>query len=93
MNDWSKQPWNQPEEPGQQEDTTMEESSSSLFVKVGIVVLSIIMIVGFGMKIIPNAVTVSTTGSKRDLPIYCVDTEDAKVALTFDAAWGNGKLG
>lgn len=25
----------------------------------------------------------------RKLPIYCVDTEDKKIALTFDAAWGN----
>ena len=24
----------------------------------------------------------------RELPIYCVDTEEKKVALTFDAAWG-----
>lgn len=89
MNEWSKQPWNQPEGPEQQDNTKKQESNSSLFVKVGIVVLSIIMIVGFGMRIIPNAVTVSTTGTKRDLPIYCVDTEEAKVALTFDAAWGN----
>ncbi|MBD5453174.1 MAG: polysaccharide deacetylase family protein [Lachnospiraceae bacterium] len=25
----------------------------------------------------------------RELPIYCVDTEEKKVALSFDAAWGN----
>lgn len=25
----------------------------------------------------------------RALPIYCVDTESPKIALTFDAAWGN----
>ncbi|MCM1144971.1 MAG: polysaccharide deacetylase family protein [Blautia sp.] len=25
----------------------------------------------------------------RNLPIYCVDREDRKVALSFDAAWGN----
>ncbi len=27
--------------------------------------------------------------SDRKLPIYCVDTEEKKVALSFDAAWGN----
>ena len=27
--------------------------------------------------------------SGRKLPIYCVDTEEKKVALSFDAAWGN----
>ena len=25
----------------------------------------------------------------RELPIYCVQTEEPKIALTFDAAWGN----
>ncbi len=25
----------------------------------------------------------------RKLPIYCVDTQEKKIALTFDAAWGN----
>ena len=27
--------------------------------------------------------------SDRKLPIYCVDTAEKKVALSFDAAWGN----
>ena len=26
--------------------------------------------------------------SKKNLPIYCVDTEEKKVAISFDAAWG-----
>lgn len=34
--------------------------------------------------------SVSTfAGGQRKLPIYCVDCEDKKVALSFDAAWGN----
>jgi peptidoglycan/xylan/chitin deacetylase (PgdA/CDA1 family) len=41
------------------------------------------------MKYLPKAITVSNTSSKRDLPIYCVKTDDKKVALTFDAALGN----
>ncbi len=28
----------------------------------------------------------------RKLPIYCVETEKPQVALSFDAAWGGGKL-
>lgn len=28
-------------------------------------------------------------GSNRKLPIYCVDTLDKKIAISFDAAWGN----
>lgn len=61
----------------------------SLFVKVGIVVLSIICVIGLGVKFLPDAVSVSTVGKKRDLPIYCVSTEENKVSLSIDAAWGN----
>ena len=35
----------------------------------------------------PNAVGAAAT--QRQLPIYCVQTEEKVVALTFDAAWGN----
>ncbi len=29
--------------------------------------------------------------NRRDLPIYCVDTAEKKVAISFDAAWGADK--
>lgn len=29
--------------------------------------------------------------SKRPLPVYCVDTDEKKVAISFDAAWGEEK--
>lgn len=32
---------------------------------------------------------VQTANTKREIPIYCVDTEKKQVALSFDAAWGN----
>lgn len=31
----------------------------------------------------------SSSATGRELPIYCVQTEEPKIALTFDAAWGN----
>ncbi len=34
-----------------------------------------------------RAVTAAVT--KRELPIYCVDTDEKKLAISFDAAWGN----
>ncbi len=37
---------------------------------------------------IPKTVTVSNTVNGRELPIYSVETEEKKVALSFDAAWG-----
>lgn len=36
-----------------------------------------------------DSTTVSSTVGNRELPIYCVETNEKKIALTFDAAWGN----
>ncbi|MFR1403861.1 MAG: polysaccharide deacetylase family protein [Lachnospiraceae bacterium] len=38
---------------------------------------------------LPAAVMVSTTQGSRELPIYCVQTYQNKIALKFDSAWGN----
>lgn len=40
-------------------------------------------------KYISGYVTVSSNVNGRELPIYSVDTKEKKVALSFDAAWGN----
>ena len=38
---------------------------------------------------IKNAQTVGAgTGSSRSLPIYSVETEEKKIAISFDCAWG-----
>ncbi|MBQ8198079.1 MAG: polysaccharide deacetylase family protein [Lachnospiraceae bacterium] len=37
----------------------------------------------------PRTLTTSSNVSGRNLPIYCVETSEPKVALSFDAAWGN----
>lgn len=36
-----------------------------------------------------DVITVSNSVNGRELPIYCVETEEPKIALSFDAAWGN----
>jgi len=36
-----------------------------------------------------NIIATSSTVGKRELPIYCVDTDKKQVALSFDAAWGD----
>ncbi len=41
---------------------------------------------GFGLS---KTVNVSNTVNGRELPIYSVETSEKKVALSFDAAWGN----
>ena len=66
------------------ESQQQKETGVSLFFKVGIIVLSIVMIVGFGVKIVPDAVSVSGYGGKKDLPIYHVLTREKMVALSFD---------
>ena len=37
-----------------------------------------------------SSIRVSNSVNGRGLPIYCVETKEPKIALTFDAAWGNG---
>lgn len=37
---------------------------------------------------LPKVISVSNTVGTRELPIYCVDTTEKKIALSFDAAWG-----
>ena len=38
---------------------------------------------------VKQVVPTSSTVGNRELPIYCVETDEKKIALTFDAAWGN----
>ena len=38
---------------------------------------------------VSKTATVSNTVGGKELPIYSVETEEKKVALSFDAAWGN----
>ena len=40
-------------------------------------------------RYISGIVKVSSNVNGKELPIYCVQTDEKKVALSFDAAWGN----
>lgn len=52
--------------------------------------VSIFAIILLGLTLgAAKAVTVSSTVNGRELPIYSVETKEKKVALSFDAAWGN----
>ena len=42
---------------------------------------------------VSKVVTVTNTVNGKELPIYSVETEEKKVALSFDAAWGDGNSG
>ena len=47
-----------------------------------------VLLIGAGLSL-SKTVNVSNTVNGRELPIYSVETEEKKVALSFDAAWGN----
>ena len=59
--------------------------------KNGLFLLGILAFVQACRLLAPQSVSVSgsSAANGRQLPIYCVQTDQKKVALTFDAAWGN----
>lgn len=79
-----------------------EIAKISTFIRCGLFVLSVIFISGVAIAYGQNKLeeqslaTSANSGmhqsliqSERKLPIYCVDCPEKKVALSFDAAWGN----
>ena len=66
-----------------------DESPTKVYriVKYSLFLFSLAFFLFAGSKILND--TIPTAGKTKKLPIYCVDTEEKKVALSFDAAWGN----
>ena len=56
--------------------------------KLKALAIATIIILGFIWGV-SKAATVSNTVGGKELPIYSVETDEKKVALSFDAAWGN----
>lgn len=62
-----------------------------------LLLLGLVLIAAFFMwttktpdkQIAPASATGNHKVGNRQIPIYCVDTDEPKVAITFDAAWGN----
>ena len=50
--------------------------------------LALFVCILFAVHLGDTAIAVSSTYGDRELPIYCVKTDEKKVALSFDAAWG-----
>ncbi len=51
--------------------------------------LVVAVIIVVAVRCLPDEISVSNNVGGRELPIYCVDTQEKKIALSFDAAWGN----
>ena len=60
-----------------------------LGVKYGIFALAAFAVLRGLILTAGSNIRVSNSVNGRELPIYCVETKEPKIALTFDAAWGN----
>ena len=58
-------------------------------IKSALFLLGVVAFVKCVTTFVHQAVSVSSTINGKELPIYCVETDEKKVALSFDAAWGN----
>lgn len=58
-------------------------------IKSALFLLGVVAFVKCVTTFVSQAVSVSSTINGKELPIYCVETDEKKVALSFDAAWGN----
>ena len=59
-----------------------------------ILVLAAVCLTGFfGIRSIALSrfPALAVSASKKPLPIYCVNRNDNKIAISFDAAWGAGR--
>lgn len=54
-----------------------------------ILAICLITVLGYIYNNRAGTQTTNNTVGDRELPIYCVDTTEPKIALSFDAAWGN----
>lgn len=57
--------------------------------KVGLQSLFLFLCILFATHLGDTAIAVSSTYGDRELPIYSVDTDEKKISISFDAAWGD----
>ena len=63
----------------------------TVFNKKICVTIAALVLLAAGAVYIPchSLISAASVAKSRELPIYCVDSKEKKVALSFDAAWGN----
>ncbi len=57
-------------------------------IRVGAFFLALFLCFGVASEKLTKAVVMTTKYGDKELPIYCVDTDEKKIAISFDAAWG-----
>ena len=55
------------------------------------VLCAAVLLGGVSAAYIAEARSAEVVARKRELPVYCVDRDDGKIAISFDAAWGGDK--
>lgn len=81
-----------PSFPKREEGQSREEYLRKLLlltVKGGACTLAAAALIGLAADFLSQNVSVSNSVNGKELPVYCVETSEKKIALTFDAAWGN----
>lgn len=80
--------------PPKQEGQSGEEYAKQrllLGLKYGVYALAAFALLRGVLVTVKANVSVSNSVNGKELPIYCVETNEPKIALTFDAAWGNDR--
>lgn len=77
--------------PEREEGQSREEYAKQRMIigmKYGVFALAAFAVLRGVLLTVSSSVTVSNSVNGKELPIYCVETNEPKIALTFDAAWG-----
>lgn len=78
--------------PSREEGQSREEYAKQrmlLGLKYGVYALAAFALLRGVIVTVGDSVSVSNSVNGKELPIYCVETAEPKIALSFDAAWGN----
>ena len=52
---------------------------------------AVLLLCAVGAVYVSGVRSAEVVARKRELPVYCVDRDDGKIAISFDAAWGGDK--
>lgn len=75
--------------PKSEQNKKRKKYIASNLVKSMIYLMGLAALLIGGKAFFLETVTVTNSVNGRELPIYCVETDKPRIALSFDAAWGN----
>lgn len=67
----------------------MKSKSLTSFFRTGCLIASLFLLGAVAWKFAAPTLLSASSTKDRKIPIYCVETDKPRVALSFDAAWGN----